>query len=156
MGQALPKENLKQQLLDSYTEENLVKNINYASSVLALNGKTIMTGAQESFVNEQGLKMKRMYFVNGKSVTSSSNLDMSKEELKDLIIAQVEKIAPEQADAVKQNFDQLMASGMFKMEQKETASYELQDDGWVKSLTVDNTTNSMGQQMNTKTTVTIK
>ena len=68
----------------------------------------------------------------------------------------MEKIAPEQADAVKQNFDQLMASGMFKMEQKETASYELQDDGWVKSLTVDNTTNSMGQQMNTKTTVTIK
>ena len=89
-------------------------------------------------------------------MTSSSNLDMSKEELKDLIITQVEKIAPEQADAVKQNFDQLMASGMFKMEQKETASYELQDDGWVKSLTVDNTTNSMGQQMNTKTTVTIK
>lgn len=156
LGQALPKENLKQQLLDSYTEENLVKSINYASSVLALNGKTIMTGAQESFVNEQGLKMKRMYFVNGKSVTSSSNLDMSKEELKDLIIAQVEKIAPEQADAVKQNFDQLMASGMFKMEQKETATYELQDDGWVKSLTVDNNTDSMGQQLSTKTTVTIK
>lgn len=156
LGQALPKENLKQQLLESYTEENLVKSISNATSVLALNGKTIMTGAQESFVNEQGLKMKRMYFVNGKSVTSSSNLDMNKEELKALIIAQIEKIAPEQVDAVKKNFDQLMATGMFKMEQKETATYELQDDGWVKTLTVDNTTNSMGQEMSTKTTVTIK
>ncbi len=156
LGQAIPKDNLKKQLMESYTEENLVKSINNASSVLALNGKTLMTGAQETFVNDQGMKMKRMYFVNGKSVTSSSSIDMTKEEIKDLIIAQVEKIAPEQADMVKQNIDQLMTSGMFKMEQKETATYELQSDGWVKSLTVDNTTDSMGQQLSTKTTIAIK
>jgi hypothetical protein len=156
LGQAIPKDKLKQQLLESYTEENMVKSINNASSVMALNGKTIMTGAQETFANEQGMKMKRMYFVNGKSVTSSSSIDMTKEEIKNLIIAQVEKMAPEQANMVKQNIDQLMASGMFKMEQKETATYELQDDGWVKSLTVDNNTDSMGQQLSTKTTVTIK
>lgn len=50
--------------------------------------------------------MKRMYFVNGRNVTVSGSANMSKEELKKLIIEQVEKMMPEQADMVKQNIDQ--------------------------------------------------
>jgi len=68
----------------------------------------------------------------------------------------VEKSLPDQADMIKQNIDQLMNSGMLKMEMKETASYELQPDGWVKSIKAESTHDAMGQKMKTTTTVTLK
>ena len=48
---------------------------------------------------------------------------MNKEDIKKLIIAQIEKMAPAQADMVKENIDQLMESGMLKMDVKSTATY---------------------------------
>ncbi len=156
IDQMIPKETLKQQITSGITEENLVLALQNAISPIALNGKTLMTGAQEEYVNEQGMKMKRMYFVNGNNVTTNGSMNMSKDELKTLIIQQVEKSLPDQADMIKQNIDQLMNSGMLKMEMKETASYELQPDGWVKSIKAESTHDAMGQKMKTTTTVTLK
>lgn len=156
LSQMLPKEPLRKQLMESLTEKNLLKSMQNATSVMTLNGKTVMTGAQEEYVNEQGMKMKRMYFVNGKNIVTNSSMNMSKDELKALIIAQVEKMAPGQADLVKQNIDTLMESGMLKMDMKETATYDLLDDGWVKSVTVDTTTDTMGQTAKAHTVITCK
>jgi hypothetical protein len=83
-------------------------------------------------------------------------MNMTKEDMKKLIIAQEEKIMPEQADMVKQNIDQIMESGMLKMDAKETASYELGDDGWVKSIKAETTTESMGQTVKATSTTTLK
>ena len=127
-----------------------------ATSVLTLNGKTLMTGAQEEYVNEMGVKMKRMYFVNGKNITTNSSMDMSKDDLKKLVIAQVEKMAPEQASVVKENIDAVMDSGMIKIDVKETATYELADDNWVKSIKAEVNNETMGQKMTVATTVTLK
>ncbi len=156
LSQMLPKEPLKQQLMEGVTEEKLLKGCQNATSVMALNGKTVMTGAQEEYVNEQEMKMKRMYFVNGKNIVTNSSLNMSNDELKALIIAQVEKAAPDQADMVKQNIDTLMKSGMLKMDVKETATYDMQDDGWVKNVTVDMTMETMGQTTKTHSVTTCK
>jgi len=156
IGQMIPKETLKQQIVDGITEENLIRSLQNVTSPLSLNGKTLMTGAQEEYVNEQNMKMKRMYFVNGNNVTSNSTMNMSKDELKALIIQQVEKAMPDQADMVKQNIDQLMNSGMLKMDMKETATFELQADGWVKNIKAESTSDAMGQKMKTTTTVTLK
>lgn len=123
LSMALPKNALKQQILTSLSEEALLKTIQWSVNPMALNGKTIMTGAQEEYINDQGIKMKRMYFVNGRNVTVSGSANMSKEELKKLIIEQVEKMMPEQAEMVKQNIDQLIESGMLKLDMKETGSY---------------------------------
>ena len=49
-----------------------------------------------------------------------------------------------------------MATGMIKFESKETATYELQDDGWVKSIKSETTNEALGQQTKTTATVTIK
>ena len=122
---ALPEETLKAQFMESLSEESLFKSLSGNSSPLLLFGKTIMTGAQEEFVNEQGFNMKRMYFVNGKDVTTNGSLNMSKEQLKKMIIAQVEKTMPAQADAVKGQIDQLMESGMLKIDAKETTTFKL-------------------------------
>jgi hypothetical protein len=63
---------------------------------------------------------------------------------------------PAQADMVKENIDQLMNSGMLKIDAKETASYELQDDGWVKTMKVETTYNAMGQDTKSVVTINLK
>ena len=150
------KENLKKQVTSSLTVEGLIETLQSSTSPLALNGKTIMTGNQEEFVNKDGMKMKRLYFVNGKTIIANSAMNMTEEEMKQLIIKQVEKSAPDQAQMVKDNIDQLMSSGMLKMNHKETATYELDEDGWVKSIVVESTTETMGQQVVTKSVAKLK
>ena len=150
------KENLKKQVTQSLTVDGLVETLQASTSPLALNGKTIMTGNQEEFVSKDGMKMKRLYFVNGKTIIANSAMNMTEEEMKQLIIKQVEKSAPDQAQMVKDNIDQLMSSGMLKMDYKETATYELDEDGWVKSIVVESTTETMGQQVVTKSVAKLK
>lgn len=150
------KDALKQQVSQALTVEGLVQTLQQATSPLALNGKTIASGSQEEFVSQEGLKMKRMYFVNGKTIIANSVMNMTEDEMKQTIIKQVEKSAPDQAQMIKDNIDQLMSTGMLKMDHKETATYELQDDGWVKSIVVDSTTETMGQTVASKSIVTLK
>ena len=150
------KENLKKQVTQSLTVDGLVETLQASTSPLALNGKTIMTGNQEEFVGKDGMKMKRLYFVNGKTIIANSVINMTEEEMKQLIIKQVEKSAPDQAQMVTDNIDQLMSSGMLNMDYKETATYELDEDGWVKSIVVDSTTETMGQQVVTKSVAKLK
>ena len=156
LEQMLPKDALKKQITESTTEDNILNSLRWSTSPLALNGKTIVTGAQEEYTNEQGIKMKRMYFVNGQAVTTNSSMNMSKEEMKQLIIAQVTKLMPEQAEMIKQNIDQLISTGMLKIDMKETATYELQDDGWVKAIKAESTNETMGQKMTINTNITMK
>lgn len=150
------KDALKQQVSQALTIEGLVQTLQQATSPLALNGKTIASGSQEEFISQEGLKMKRMYFVNGKTIIANSVMNMTEDEMKQTIIKQVEKSAPDQAQMIKDNIDQLMSTGMLKMDHKETATYELQDDGWVKSIIVDSTTETMGQKVASKSIVTLK
>lgn len=150
------KEMVGNQIKSAINEETIVSSMRDATSVLALNGKTVMTGAQEDYVNGEGIKMKRMYFVNGKNITTNSSMNMTKEDMKEMIIKQVEANAPDQAEMIKKNIDQVMESGMLKIEMKEKATYELADDGWVKALKVETTTESMGQNSTTTSVVTLK
>ena len=150
------KDALKQQVSQALTIEGLVQTLQQATSPLALNGKTIASGSQEEFVSQEGLKMKRMYFVNGKTIIANSVMNMTEDEMKQTIIKQVEKSAPDQAQMIKDNIDQLMSTGMLKMDHTETATYELQDDGWVKSIVVESTTETMGQTVVSKSIVKLK
>lgn len=154
LSQVMDKETLKKQVLSSITPESMLRSMTVTNSPLMLNGKTVTMGMQEDYTADYGLKMKRMYFVNGNKITTNGSLNMSKDDMKQLIIKEVEKIMPSQADMVKENIDQLMDSGMAKIDSKETATYELQDDGWVKSILAETTYQMMGQ--NTKTVVRVE
>lgn len=156
LSSAVSKEDLMKQVVEAFTPESLLETFQEATSPFSLNGKTIMTGAQEEYVSKDGMKMKRMYFVQGKNIVANSTLNMTKDEMKEMIIKQVEKSAPQQAAMVKENIDQLMSSGMLKMDMKETATYEFQDDGWVKSIKGESTTESMGQKIVKTSTITLK
>jgi hypothetical protein len=139
------------------TEDMLIKSIRNISSPLALNGKTISAGTEELYTGEQGIQMKRTYTLNGSnSITAQANVNMTQEEFKQLLISQIEKLLPNQAEMVKNNIDMVMASGMFKIEATEKAIYELQADNWIKSLVVEKNVNMFGQKTSTVTNVTIK
>ena len=157
LSQVIPdKSVLKNQFMEAFTEETILRGLQESTSPLALNGKTIITGAQEEYTSKDGLKMKRMYFVNGQNIIANSTLNMSKDEMKALLIKQVEDRAPEQAQMVKDNIDQILDSGMLKIDMTQKDTYELQADGWPKSIVTENTTEMMGQQVVTKTTITLK
>lgn len=157
LSQVIPdKSVLKNQFMEAFTEETILRGLQESTSPLALNGKTIITGAQEEYTSKDGLKMKRMYFVNGQNIIANSTLNMSKDEMKALLIKQVEDRAPEQAQMVKDNIDQILDSGMLKIDMTEKDTYELQADGWPKNIVTENTTEMMGQQVVTKTTITLK
>ena len=149
LSQVMSKDALKQQIQESVNEQALIRSLKEADGVLMLNGKTLMTGAQEEYVNEKGVKMKRMYFVNGKSIVTNGSANITKDELKAMIIEQVEKTMPAQAEIVKQNIDQLLSTGMLKVDIKKTSTYEMGDDSWVKSVKTESNSEFVG----TKTVV---
>lgn len=153
VGQVLSKEQLKEQFMGATTEEALIKSIK-ANGVLALNGKAIASGAQDEYVNSQGMKMKRFFLVNGKKVTSTSTINMTQDDMKKMIIEKVEQMAPAQAQMVKDNIDTLMDSGLLKAEGTEKSSYELADDGWVKTMTMESNSKVMQQEISTTQTIT--
>lgn len=149
LSQAMSKEDLTEQLTNVISEEMLLNN-----DVLALNGKTIANGYQDVTTNDDGMKMKRMYFIAGKKIISNATLDMSKDELKEFIIKQVEKEAPEQAQMVKENIDMLM--GQLKFGATEKNTYEMQENGWPASITSEETKDSMGTSMKVSSVVSLK
>lgn len=155
VAQMLPADMMKQQIMESITEEDLVGALSN-NGLFALNGRTIMTGAQEDYTNEQGMKMKRMYLLmgtDGKKIRTSGTLNMTKDEIKQLFIKQIEQSMPDQAEAVKQNIDMLMDSGMLKMDITETTDFTLRDNQWVQSLTSNVKSNAMGQDSTVETTM---
>lgn len=154
LAESAPKDVLKKQMLSSFTEETILRGLE--ESPLALNGKSIITGAQEEYVTKDGLKMKRIYFVNGQNIIANSTLNMDKEEMKALVIKQIEERAPEQAEMVKENIDQILSSGILKIDMKQKDTYDLQADGWIKSMTTEATTETMGQKIEVKGTLTMK
>jgi len=145
----LPKEAIVEQISARLNDEALLETFD----VLTLNGKTIVSGAQEEYTKE-GMKMKRMYFVTGKSIIANASLNMSKDDLKQFIIAEVEKEAPDQAEMIKQNIDMVLSSMKFDMTEKTT--YELQDNGWVKSIKTESKQEMMGQKSVTTSVITLK
>jgi hypothetical protein len=150
LGSMMPKDKLIAQVTESVTEKALIDAYKTEDSPLTLNGKTITSGLTESFIDNQGLKMKASYFMLGKAIVCSKTLDMTKEELKEKIIKMVEKTAPEQAEMVKKNIDLVMSTMKFESTSKTT--YELDADGWMKSIQTEKNQNMMGQKIQSTST----
>ena len=150
LSQAMTKEDLMKQLMETVSEEMLLDDFD----LLALNGKTVANGYQDTYTNGDGMKMKRMYFIAGKKIISNATLDMSKDDLKEFIIKQVEKEAPEQAQMIKENIDMVM--GQLKFDATEKHTYELQDNNWPATITSEETKDSMGQSMKVSSVISLK
>lgn len=155
MGELLRWDNLAKEAVAQMDESVILHNM-LINSPLMLNGKTLTTGSEEEYIAPGGMKMKRRYTVNGRTIVAKSELNMSEDDLKNYIISQVEKAMPSQAEMIKQNIDMVMQSGMMKIEMTEDTTYELQDDGWVKSIKTVMNNKMMGKDIRTVSTVTMK
>lgn len=157
MPPMITKEMLMSQFKEKMTEEALLGGLQKFPSPVMLNGKTIATGTEEEFIHDMmSMKAKRTYTVNGNLISTKTALNMSKEDMKKYIISQVEKLMPDQAEMIKQNIDMVINNGMMKMEMEENATYELQADGWVKSIKGESNISSMGTENKVVTNVTLK
>lgn len=155
MGELMRWDNLAKEAVAQMDESVILHNM-LINSPLMLNGKTLTTGSEEEYIAPGGMKMKRHYTVNGRTIVAKSELNMSEDDLKNYIISQVEKAMPSQAEMIKQNIDMVMQSGMMKIEMTEDTTYELQDDGWVKSIKTVMNNKMMGKDIRTVSTVTMK
>ena len=156
VGQLTSKETLMEQALAAGSEEALIKTMQSTNNVMALSGKTLTNGMEETVINVQGMKLKRTYTLDGKTVVSEAITDMNKDDMKSFVISQIERIAPEQAGMIKDNIDAVLSTGLLKMDMSEKATYTLGDDLWVKSLEATTTNNIMGQSTSVITHITQK
>ena len=155
ISQVLTKEAIMEQVTGALTQENLIKSLTGNTNPLALFGLTIVNGMQDKYNNNM-VDLKRTWLVNGKKIFASAKSDMSKEELKAYVLSQVEKLAPQQADMIKDNIDMVLNSGLVKIDVTENANYELGDDLWIKSMETTVETDMMGQKSSTRTKIQLK
>jgi hypothetical protein len=155
IAQLMKKEQMEEQITGELTPELLTKSMTLSSSPLSLFGRTIVSGMEEKY-NNNVVNLKRIWLVTGKRLGASAKTDMSREELKDYVLKQVEKVAPQQADMIKDNIDTVLESGLIKLDVNEKSSYELADDFWVKSMETTVENDMMGQKSTSSVKLQLK
>ncbi len=148
---------IKEQIAGQITEESLLKQMQMNRSPLVLNGKTITTGMEDEYLDQQGIKMKRTYTVgDAGTIQAASTINLTGEELKQMILAQIKKVVPEQTDVIQQNIDAIMESGVLKFRMDVKDVYTMQADGWVKEITSEMNSDTMGQKAKVSSTIRLK
>ena len=152
LPQGLSADALKQQILKNITEESLLKTTQMNTSIMGLNGKTITSGMEEEYTLDQGIKMKRTYKVNPDgSILATGVLGMTMDELKNMVISQLEKANPAQAESIKGQIDAVIAN--MNLEVTENSTFTFAPDGWVDTLQSENSTQSMGAKTVVRNTI---
>ena len=152
LPQGMSADALKQQILKNITEESLLKTTQMNTGIMGLNGKTITSGMEEEYTLDQGIKMKRTYKVNPDgSIQATGVLGMTMDELKNMVISQLEKANPAQAESIKGQIDAVIAN--LKLEVTENSTYTFAPDGWVDTLQSEVSTQGMGAKTVVRSTV---
>ena len=146
---------IKKQLTGEVTDHSLLESVQISTSPLTLNGKTISTGTEEEYSIRQGIKMKRTYTVADKSkIQSSAIINMNPDDMKQMVSGLVEKLMPNQSSNLMDMFGSMI--GNLKIDASENATYTLQKDGWIKSITSESSHSAMGVSFKMNTKVTLK
>jgi len=159
MTMVMPKDKMIQDATTNMKSDELLRGIvSTPTSALVLNGMTIRNLAQDTYVSTQNIPMKRTFFVTngGKTITTNSVSYMTNEETKNYIIKQVEQTMPDQVETIRKSLDELIASGMMKVEATEKVVYEMQDNGWIRSADMTSEINIMGQKIKIASKVELK
>ncbi len=135
----IDKNEFKKSILNDLSEEKLIESINSSSANhFKLYGKTLATGTMEDEVSSNDIKYKTTYVVTplsdgSYSIKSSSVGNMSEDDMVNMVIAQVEKMMPDQVNMIKENIGMLKETGLLKVESSQQCTYEFLKNGWLKS-----------------------
>ena len=149
-----------------YTAENILMQ-HKSNGVLALNGMTVSDGMIDNFFYN-GLKLKRTYSVTGKTITAKTTLDMTQEEIKNHFRKQLGDSIPNMEEMFEQAAKEVPVEELkvIKKEYEEkiedtlekaipmidmTSVYELDDEGWVKSIHTESIEMDHGRERHTTT-----
>ena len=156
-GAGMEKDMLKKLFLDDLLGPKLIDQVGAGTfSHHALYGQTLFTGTMKD-ESKDGYKMKTTYVVSVPkgsdiyTIKSSSVSNMSNEDIKAMIIDQVTKSMPDQAEAVKQNIDAMMEAGMLKLDFSQQCSYDFFKKGWLKNGEYNQKISLMGTETTTST-----
>ena len=158
LPESTSKSDLKNELKKQVSKQNLTESLQISASPLALNGKTISTGMEEDYYNQnnfKGMKMKRIYTVNGNKISSSANLNMNSKDISNLISGVIGAVSPDEID------DDALAglNSLFdkaNLQCSEENTYSLGKDGWMKDINSEMKANAMGMSISMKYKVTLK
>ena len=155
LPQGMSADALKPQILKNITEESLLKTTQMNTGIMGLNGKTITSGMEEEYTLDQGIKMKRTYKVNPDgSILATGVLGMTMDELKNMVISQLEKANPAQAESIKGQIDAVIAN--LKLEVTDNSTFTFAPDGWVDTLQSEVSTQGMGAKTVVRSTIRLR
>lgn len=148
---------IKKQLFGKLNDESLMSSVQASTSPLVLNGKTISTGTEEEYTTEQGIRMKRTYtFADKSKIQSTSKIDMSPDDMKNMISGLLEKLIPNQSEGFMDMIGPMLSN--LKILASEDATFTLQKDGWIKEIntTLETNYSNLGVSFKMNTKVTLK
>ena len=137
-SQLISKDMVSKSLTEKMTPEYMVEMLYNSPSPLSLNGKVLTTGYTDNSTTENGMKMINTYTLltpDASKVQVTGKTNMSKEDMKKMIIDQVKSIMPDQVEMIEQNIESVMESGAMKIERTQTTNYEFLPNGWMKNIT---------------------
>ena len=124
-------------------------------------GKTFSTGMMEDDEVE-GVKVKNTYVVMAPknsdtfTIKSSMAVNMQKEDIKEMFVKQLKESMPDQIDAVMPQLDQMIESGMLKIEGTGSSTHVFKKNGWPQSVESSTTIGMMGTNTVTMFKSTLK
>ena len=112
-------------------------------------------------VEKEGVKMKTTYVVSAPkdgdiTIKASEAINMTKEDIKAMVVAQLQEAMPEQVEAMLPQLEQAIEGGMIKIEGSGHSTYVFRNDGWLKSSEVTSTINAMGTNTESVEKTTLK
>lgn len=159
-GSTLPQEVLQNALVKQLDEDKMIST--FTGKVFDFYGKTISTGMMED-IEVEGMKAKDTYVISAPknsdvcTINSTTVLAMSKDDLKAMLMKQLEDNMPEdQVEALKPQIDQMIESGMMKIDGKGTSTYVFKKDSWMQSMESTMTLDVIGNKSEITSKATLK
>lgn len=156
----LPHEILQNALVKQLDEDKMIST--FTGKVFDFYGKTISTGMMED-IEVEGMKAKDTYVISAPkntdvyTINSTTVLAMSKDDLKAMLMKQLADNMPEdQVEALKPQIEQMIESGMMKIDGKGTATYVFKKDSWMQSMESTMTLDVMGNKTEITSKATLK
>ena len=151
---------MESMLTDDFLKESFIQTPN----ILSLNGKTITDGMVEDGTYAQFLKTKSTYSLQngGKTIVQTVKGDMDAASMKKYLAKTLSTLLPESVaqetnpEELNTMIETMISNGSMKVDMNMKATYDLDDDGWVKKLVTEMDMNMPGQSMKMRQVMTRK
>ena len=151
---------MESMLTEDFMKESFIQTPN----ILSLNGKTITDGMVEDGTYAQFLKTKSTYSLQngGKTIVQTVKGDMDAASMKKYLAKTLSTLLPESVaqetnpEELNTMIETMISNGSMKMDMNIKATYDLDDDGWVKKLVTEMDMNMPGQAMKMRQVMTRK